>query len=103
MRDYSMSAIAVLAQAIDATQALNRSAGVWKPKVLRGRSLSCRATRLCLREIVFARPRPKPDMRTSAMAAFQPSPDLHWCGRERTRSTAGSNVPEQWSRRDKPE
>src|SRR5215471_590342 len=31
------------AQAVDATQALNRSAGVWKPKVLRGRSLSCRA------------------------------------------------------------
>jgi hypothetical protein len=30
------------AQAVDATQALNRSAGVWKPKVLRGRSLSCR-------------------------------------------------------------
>jgi len=46
MRDYSMSAIAVLAQAIDATQALNRSAGVWKPKVLRGRSLNYRATLL---------------------------------------------------------
>jgi MFS family permease len=32
------------AQAVDATQALNRSAGVSKPKVLRGRSLSWRAT-----------------------------------------------------------
>src|SRR5215471_1449441 len=36
----------VPAQAVDATQALNRSAGVWKRKVLRGRSLSCRATLL---------------------------------------------------------
>ena len=34
------------AQAIDATQALNRSAGVANPRVLRGRSLSCRATLL---------------------------------------------------------
>ena len=36
-----MSALPLPAQAIDATQALNRSAGVSKPKVLRGRSLSC--------------------------------------------------------------
>jgi hypothetical protein len=34
------------AQAIDATQALNRSAGVANPRVLRGRSLSCPATLL---------------------------------------------------------
>jgi len=42
----AMSVIVVPAQAVDATQALNRWAGVWKPKVLRGRSLSCRATLL---------------------------------------------------------
>ena len=40
-----MSAFRVSAQAVDATQALNRWAGVSKPKVLRGRSLSWRATR----------------------------------------------------------
>ena len=34
------------AQPVDATQALNRSAGVANPRVLRGRSLSCRATLL---------------------------------------------------------
>src|SRR5215469_5848415 len=43
---FPMSVIAVPAQAVDATQALNRSAGVWKPKVLRGRSLNYRATLL---------------------------------------------------------
>ena len=36
----------VPAQVVDATQALNRSAGVANPRVLRGRSLSCRATLL---------------------------------------------------------
>ena len=40
----AMSALPLPAQAIDATQALNRWAGVSKPKVLRGRSFSCRAT-----------------------------------------------------------
>jgi hypothetical protein len=43
---YISSALPLPAQAIDATQTLNRSAGVWKRKVLRGRSLSCRATLL---------------------------------------------------------
>jgi hypothetical protein len=42
----AMVAIEVPAQTVDATQALNRSAGVRKPKVLRGRLLSCRATLL---------------------------------------------------------
>ena len=41
-----MSEIEVPAQVVDATQALNRSAGVANTKVLRGRSLSCRATLL---------------------------------------------------------
>src|SRR6516225_2387604 len=36
----------VSAQSVDATQALNRSARVSKPKVSRDRSLSCRVTRL---------------------------------------------------------
>src|SRR5262249_7601967 len=36
----------VPAQVVDATRALNRSAGVANPRVLRGRSLSCRATLL---------------------------------------------------------
>src|SRR5262245_12912701 len=42
----STSALEVPAQVVDATQALNRSAGVANPRVLRGRSLSCRATLL---------------------------------------------------------
>ena len=42
----NLVAIGVPAQAIDATQALNRWAGVSKPKVLRGRSLSWRTTLL---------------------------------------------------------
>src|ERR1700720_3524690 len=41
-----MSGVGVPAQLVDATQALNRSAGVANPRVLRGRSLSCRATLL---------------------------------------------------------
>ena len=41
-----MSAIPLPAQVVDATQALNRSAGVANRRVLRGRSLSCRATLL---------------------------------------------------------
>jgi len=35
-------------QPVDATHALNLSAGVSKPNVLRGRSLSCRATAFSL-------------------------------------------------------
>jgi hypothetical protein len=42
----AVSAVRLPAQVVDATQALNRSAGVENPKVLRGRSLSCRATLL---------------------------------------------------------
>src|SRR6476620_12693411 len=42
----AMSEIEVPAQVVDATQALNRSAGVANRRVLRGRSLSCRATLL---------------------------------------------------------
>src|SRR5712671_1985676 len=41
-----MSAFGVPAQPVDATQALNFSAGVSNPRVLRGRSLSWRATLL---------------------------------------------------------
>jgi len=41
-----MSGFEMPAQAVDATQALNCSAGVANPKVVRGRSLSCRATLL---------------------------------------------------------
>jgi len=40
----NLIAIGVPAQLVDATQALNLSAGVSNPKVLRGRSLSWRAT-----------------------------------------------------------
>ena len=35
-------------QPVDATHWLNRSAGVWKPNVFLGRSLSCLATALSL-------------------------------------------------------
>src|SRR5947209_1336498 len=41
-----MSALPLPAQPVDATQALNFSAGVSNPRVLRGRSLSWRATLL---------------------------------------------------------
>jgi len=41
LQQYRLSA-----QSVDATQALNRSARVSKPKVSRDRSLSCRVTRL---------------------------------------------------------
>lgn len=46
LRDSNTSGIRVPAQVVDATQALNRSAGVANRRVLRGRSLSCRATLL---------------------------------------------------------
>jgi len=39
-----MSAFGVPPQPVDATHALNLSAGVSNPSVLRGRSFSCRAT-----------------------------------------------------------
>ena len=57
------------AQTVDATQALNRSAGVWKPKVLRGRSLSCRATLLSCGCVYTDRSVP---LGNTAAAA-------HWC------------------------
>src|SRR5262249_16831312 len=80
----AMSVIAVPAQAIDATQALNRSAGVWKPKVLRGRSLSCRATLLSCACVYTARFVPLGEYCRSRPLVFSWDPRCHGlCGSQK--------------------
>src|SRR5262249_47419067 len=80
----SMSAVEVPAQAVDATQALNRSAGVWKPKVLRGRSLSCRATLLSCACLYTASSVPWGNYRRSRPLVFSLDPRGHGlCGSQK--------------------
>ena len=75
-RDVRVTSVHPLpAQVVDATQALNRSAGVANPRDLRGRSLSCRATLLSWayeythRSVLFGKYcRSRPEKRSARLA-----------------------------------
>ena len=72
------------AQVVDATQALNRSAGVANRRVLRGRSLSCRATLLSWACEYADRSVPFGKYRRSRLLVFSLEPRCHGlCGSQK--------------------
>src|SRR5258707_4361545 len=98
-RDFcGTAALPLPAQPVDATQALNFSAGVSNPRVLRGRSLSWRATLLrCACEYTDkSAPFGKYCLSRPLVLSFEPR--CHGlCGSQKYTSMLVANVKRRWA------